>query len=62
MMRRNTVAGSPQRLRGLFHLAVELEQHGLHGAHHEGSVTNRSAITTATRVNAMSMPTGLSGP
>ena len=27
-----------------------------------GSVTNRSAMTTAVRVNATLMPTGLSGP
>ena len=37
MMRRKVGARpAPERRGGLLHVPVQLQQHGLHGAHHEG--------------------------
>jgi hypothetical protein len=46
--------------RGFFHLGVEVLQHRLHRAHHEGQADEVSATSTPSGVNATLMPSGSS--
>ena len=64
MIRRKVVSGpGAEGGRGLLHLAVQLEQHRLHGAHHERQRHEQQRHADRRRaVNATLRPNGLSGP
>ena len=53
---------APERRRGLLHLRVELEQHRLHGAHHERQRHEQQRHHDAGTGVGESSPTGLLAP